>query len=68
MLADYLNRFLHTAAPRHNVLGNQKFLAWSDGKAASKDKAPCAILFREYMPFLEMASDFLANDDPSDGR
>ncbi len=66
MIAHDLDRFLHSAAPGHNVLGDQKLLARRDCKAAPKHEPARAVLLRKNMSFLKVPGDFLSDNDSPD--
>jgi len=66
VIANDLNGLLDATAPGDDVFGDDEFLAGRDGEAA-EDESAIAVFFDEDVAFAEMAGDFLANNDASDG-
>lgn len=67
MVADDLNRFLHTPAAGDNIFRDKEPLARLDLKTTAQHESAVAILLGKDVTLAQMAGHFLADNDPADG-
>ena len=62
-----LDGLLNASATGDDILGDEEALTGGDLKTSAQDESAVAVFFHEDVFFTQMAGDFLANDDASNG-